>query len=207
MINYSLRQLIKKGVHLGQYKWECDYKISFFLLGLRNSLHIINLNYTLYILRRVLYIVYSISKLNQKILIINNNEYNVFLNIYKIYKQYFFLVNYKWKGGLLTNHKHIRKYNYKLLNNYPSLKNMYILPSFIFISNFLETSTSIFESIILDIPTASLINNRSVLYGIHYGIPSNNESILAKNIFNILLIKTILEALHSNITSIYQLKL
>lgn len=207
MINYNFKQLIKKGVHLGHYKWECDYKISFFLLGLRNSLHIINLNYTMYLLRRVLYVVYNISKLNQKILLINNNEHNILFNNFKKHQNYFLYINSKWKGGLLTNHKHIRKYNLKLLKLFPSLQNMHILPSFIFVSNFKETSSSIFESIILNIPTSGLINSTSILYGIHYGIPSNNESIISKNLFNILLIKTTLEALNTNITSIYQLKL
>ena len=206
MINYNFKQLIKKGVHLGHYKWESDYKLSFFLLGLRNSLHIININYTIYVLRRVLHIVYNVSKLSQKILIVNNNSYNTLFNKKFFSHKPFLYVNKKWKGGLLTNHKNIRKYNFKLFNNYLSLKNMYILPSFIFVSNYNETNSSIYESIILNIPTSSLIDTDNTLYGIHYGIPSNNQSIITKNFFNLLFIKTSLEALCDNIRSIYQFK-
>ena len=97
MINYSFHQLIKKGVHLGHYKWECDYKLAYYLLGLRNLLHIINLNYTLYVLRRVFYIISKVITLNQKVLSINNNEYNLYLNYYgkKKYYQYFLYLNQK----------------------------------------------------------------------------------------------------------------
>ena len=83
---------------------------------------------------------------------------------------------------------------------------MYMLPSLIFISNYTETNSSIYESIILNIPTSSLINSNSNLYGIHYGIPSNNNSIIAKNLFNILLIKCTLESISSNIRSLRQQK-
>lgn len=207
MINFNIKQLIQKGVHLGHYKWECDYKVSYYLLGLRNFLHILNLNYTIYILKRVLYIVYYISKLNQKILIINNNSYNILINKFFNYNINFYLLNNKWKGGLLTNQKNIRKYNFKLLTNYKNLKKMELLPSFIFVSNINKNFVSIYESILLNIPTSALVNSNFNLYGIHYPIFANNESIISINFFNLLLIKSCLESINKNIISIYQQKI
>lgn len=207
MINFNIKQLIQKGVHLGHYKWECDYKISYYLLGLRNFLHILNINYTIYILKRILYLVYYISKLNQKILLINNNFYNNLINKFYNYDKNFCLLNYKWKGGLLTNQKNIRKYNIKLLKNYKNLKKMELLPSFIFISNINKNLVSVYESILLNIPTSALINSNLNLYGIHYPIPANNESIITINFFNLLLIKSCLESINKNIISIYQHKI
>lgn len=204
MINYNFKQLVKKGVHLGHYQWDTDYKISFYLLGLRNNLHIININYTIYILKRVLHIIWNISKFNQKILLINNNGCNTILDNYvKFYKRFLY-VNNKWKGGLLTNHKNIRKYNFDLLNNYQSLQYMYILPAIVFASNFKETNSSLYESIILNIPTSGLLNSNTNLYGLHYGIPSNDNSLYTKNFFNLLLLKCSIESLNNNIISIYK---
>ena len=210
MLNYSFSEMIKKGTHIGHYIWDSDNKLTYYILGERNSLQIINLHYTLYILRRVFYILTNIIIVNQKMLSVNNNEYNRPWNRFdnEKYSKYFLYVNKKWKGGLLTNHKSIRKYNFKLLtNSYISLLNMHLIPSLIFVSNQPETGSSLFESISLNVPTSNLINSNKSFYGVHYGLPGNNESILVKNFFNVLFLKCTLESVKTKVMSLYKNKI
>jgi len=87
---YTIKQFIKYGVHLGHYKWECDYRLSYYLLGIRNSIHILNLYYTLFILKKALYITYNICLLGHKLLVANNANYklkSLFEDINKIVNQ------------------------------------------------------------------------------------------------------------------------
>ena len=111
---YTIKQFIKSGVHLGHYKWECDYRLSYFLLGIRNSVHIINLYYTLFILKQGLYVAYNVSLLNQRILIANNVGFKLAVNFEKITKNRLTYINYKWIAGLLCNQKGIYFNNEKL---------------------------------------------------------------------------------------------
>ena len=109
---------------------------------------------------------------------------------------------------MLTNHKSIRKYNFKLLtNSYRSLLNMHLIPSLIFVSNKQETGSSLFESLVLNVPTSKLINSNESFYGVHYGLPGNNESIVVKNFFNVLLLKCTLESVQSKVMSLFKNKL
>jgi len=77
MVIYTIKYLIKNNVHLGHYKWECDYRVSYFLLGIRNSIHIINVYNSLYILKRIMYIIYNVALINQKVLIVNNINFKI----------------------------------------------------------------------------------------------------------------------------------
>ena len=97
---YTIKQFIKYGVHLGHYKWECDYRLSYYLLGVRNSIHILNLYYTLFILKQALYITYNVCLLGQKLLVANNANYklkSIFEDINKVVNQnQLWYINNKW---------------------------------------------------------------------------------------------------------------
>jgi small subunit ribosomal protein S2 len=199
---YTIKQFIKSGVHLGHYKWECDYRLSYFLLGIRNSIHIINLYYTLFILKKALYIAYNISLLNQKIFIVNNIDYNLKLNINKINKNYLWFINNKWTSGLLSNQKKIYSNNEDLFLKFYNLGYNSLLPSYVFASNIKNTGSCIFESIILNIPCSSLIDSNLGYYGIFYGIPSNDDNFVNIYLFIRLFLKMYLKALYDNINSL-----
>jgi len=92
---YTIKQFIKSGVHLGHYKWECDYRLSYFLLGIRNFIHIINLYYTLFILKQSLYVAYNICILNQRILIANNVGFKLTISFEKINQKRLTYINNK----------------------------------------------------------------------------------------------------------------
>lgn len=199
---YTIKQFIKSGVHLGHYKWECDYRLSYFLLGLRNSIHIINLYYTLFILKKALYIAYNMCILNQKLLVVNNASYKLDLNFNKINQKRLWFINNKWKGGLLSNQKEIFFNNEKLYLQHYDLGYNALLPAYVFSSNIKNTSSCIFESILLNIPCSALIDSNIGFYGIFYGIPSNDDNFVSIYLFTRLFIKIYFKSIYDNINSL-----
>ena len=199
---YTIKQFIKSGVHLGHYKWECDYRLSYFLLGMRNFVHIINLYYTLFILRQGLYIAYNVCLLNQRILVANNVGYKLSVSFEKINKEQLWYINNKWISGLLSNQKEILLNNEKLFLKFYNLGYNSLLPAYVFASNIKQTSSCIFESIILNIPCSSLIDSNIGFYGIFYGIPSNDDNFVTIYLFSRLFLKIYLKSIYDNINNL-----
>jgi ribosomal protein S2 len=199
---YTITQFIKSGVHLGHYKWECDYRLSYFLLGIRNSVHIINLYYTLFILKKALYIAYNISLLNHKMFVVNNANYNLKLNFGEINKKFLWFINDKWTSGLLSNQKQIFFNNENLFLKFYKLGYNSLLPAYVFASNIKSTGSCIFESIILNIPCSALLDSNLGYYGVFYGIPSNDDNFVSIYLFTRLFLKIHLKALYDNINSL-----
>lgn len=199
---YTIKQFIKSGVHLGHYKWECDYRLSYFLLGIRNSVHIINLYYTLFVLKQGLYIAYNVCMLNQRILVANNIGYKLSVTFAKINKEQLWYINNKWISGLLSNQKEILLNNEKLFLKFYDLGYNSLLPAYVFASNIRQTSSCIFESIILNIPCSALIDSNVGFYGIFYGIPSNDDNFVTIYLFSRLFIKIYLKSIFDNINNL-----
>lgn len=199
---YTLKQFIKHGVHLGHYKWECDYRLAYFLLGMRNSIHIINLYYTLFILKQALYITYNMCVTGQKILVVNNVGYKLDSKFEKIDQKYLWYINDKWIGGLLSNQRGIFLNNEKLFLEFYGLGYSSLLPSYVFASNVKETTSCIFEAVILNIPSSALMDSNMGFYGIFYGLPSNDDNFVSVYMFTKLFIKMYIKSVYDNLNSL-----
>ncbi len=199
---YTIKQFIKNGVHMGHYKWECDYRLSYFLLGMRNSIHIINLYYTLFILKQALYVSYNICLLGQKLLVVNDFGYPIGTDFKDIKIKQLWYINNKWIGGALSNQREIFLNNDKLYLKFYGLGYNSLLPSYVFASNVKETKSCIFEAIVLNIPCSTLMDSNMGLYGIFYGIPSNDDNFVSAYLFTKLFIKMYLKSIFDNINSL-----
>ncbi|MGZ8887005.1 MAG: 30S ribosomal protein S2 [Nitrososphaeraceae archaeon] len=89
--------------------------------------------------------------------------------------------------------------NEKLFLNFYGLGYSSLLPSYVFTSNIKETSSCIFESIILNIPSSSLLDSNMGFYGIFYGLPSNDDNYVSIYMFSRLFIKIYLKSIYDNI--------
>ena len=111
-----LNQLFKIGTHLGHKTSRWNSKMAPYLFGRRNDIHIINLEKTIYLLRRVIKIVSYTLKNNGNILIIGNSENN------RKFVQFLgerFKVPYvcdKWVGGILGNWESFSKKMQSIMN-------------------------------------------------------------------------------------------
>ena len=102
-----MRQLLDAGIHFGHQSHRWNPKMKPYLFGIRNGIHIIDLQQTVPLLHNALVFLYEIANNNGKILFvgtkrqaqkpiqeaaINNNQ---------------FYVTHRWPGGMLTNWKTI----------------------------------------------------------------------------------------------------
>lgn len=202
MVNSSIVYLIKLGVHLDQYVWDSNKTNLFYLLGTRNKIQIINLNFTLFLLKKALFVQEKSIKLKQNTLVINTDLENIKYDLEE--KSNIFFINKKWICGFLTNHKHIKTYNPKKLKFYKNSEKMRVLPSFVFTTNNYSKS-SLKEGLILDIPTAVLIDSSTKELNLHYMIPANLSSIWCRYLFfktfvkkNLLILRKTLITLFKN---------
>lgn len=175
MLSYILKELVRYNVHLGHYYWECNNLLGYFLLGTRNLINIINIYNTIYNLRKILYIVFNLGIIKQRILLTNNIHYPIKSYLHKINKDLIY-INKKWTGGLLTNQKELYIYNKDLFYKFYDLGYRSILPAFVFVTNIENNSSCIFEAMILNIINSSLFDTNLNYYGIFYKICSNDEN-------------------------------
>ena len=195
MIIFTIKTLIKYNVHIGHYKWECDYRLSYLLLGIRNSIHIINIYNTIYVLKRILYIIYNLGVINQRILIVNNINFKLKSFLDNLNKNKIWYINRKWIGGLLTNQKHLYTFNEKIFKQYYDVGYKSILPSFIFTSNMENSGSCLFESMILNIPNSSLIDSNMGFYGVMYKLSSNDDNFIVMNLFSKIIAKIYIKSI------------
>jgi len=81
-----------------------------------------------------------------------------------------------------------------------------LLPSYVFASNVKETSSCIFESVILNIPCSSFIDSNMGFYGIFYGIPGNDDNFVSIYLFTRLFVKMYLKSIYDNINVLKVIK-
>jgi len=206
MLSYALRELVRYNVHIGHYYWECDFRLDYFLIGYRNLIHIINLFNTIYNLKKILFIIYNLGLTKQRILLVNNINYELKSNLHKLNKNKLWYINNKWIGGLLTNQKHIYIYNEKLFKKYYEVGYKSILPSFVFSSNIENNGSSVFEASILNIVNSSLFDSNLGFYGILYKIPSNDDNFAIMFFFIKILAKIYIKSIYWNIKKLIATK-
>ncbi len=107
--DFSMRQLIDAGVHFGHQSHRWNPKMKPYLFGVRNGIHIIDLQQTVPLLHNALLFLSDIASNGGKILFVGTKrqaQEPIKLLAEKT-KQYF--VVHRWPGGMLTNWETISK--------------------------------------------------------------------------------------------------
>ena len=105
--DFSMRQLLDAGVHFGHQSHRWNPKMKPYLFGIRNGIHIIDLQQTVPLLHNALVFLHEIASNSGKILFVGTKRQaqepikNAAINN----NQYF--VTHRWPGGMLTNWKTI----------------------------------------------------------------------------------------------------
>ncbi|MDF2698986.1 MAG: rpsB [Haloplasmataceae bacterium] len=103
-----LNILYELGVHIGEVKQKIYPINNFFILGFRNNLHIINLEITLFFLKKASLFLKSVGNKNSHLFFYYSNLHSlnrkiVGFFIYHIYKNNHSFVFNNWRHGLLSN--------------------------------------------------------------------------------------------------------
>lgn len=205
--------LLKAGAHFGHQTKFWNPKMSQYIFGSRNKIHIINLEYTLPALNDAVAVVEKMAASNNKILFVGTKRAAgkiIAEEASRVGQPY---VNHRWLGGMLTNYKTIRqsikrlreleqmhedgtfekltkkevlmatREQEKLERSIGGIKNMGGLPDALFVVDVDHERIAINEANKLGIPVIGVVDSNSNPDGVDYVIPGNDDSIRAIQIY------------------------
>lgn len=204
--NITLRQLFESGVHFGHRTRHWNPKMSPFIFGVRQKLHIIDLEQTLPLFNEALSAIEQVVANRGKVLFVGTKcaaadsikEQAARCNMPYVHK--------RWLGGMLTNYKTIRKSIKRLCNLEDKLKSDYLekiskkeglsllrekekledsfsgikemggLPDLLFIVDVGVEKIALQEAVKLGIPIVAIVDTNNSPDHVNYVIPGNDDS-------------------------------
>ena len=219
----TVKQLLEAGVHLGHKTFRWNPKMSPFIFGSKNSIHIIDLVQTLEMANAALNEIHKCISSGGKILFVSTKKQasETIADLAKDTAQFY--VNYRWLGGMLTNWQTISNSIKRLKTLSAELKNentgftkkenlkmglqrdklerslggiadMKKIPDMIFIVDTNVEELAVKEAIKLNIPIVAIVDTNSDPTGIKFPIPGNDDARRAINLYCDLIKQTILDA-------------
>ena len=209
----SMRDLLKAGAHFGHQTKYWNPKMSKYIFGARNKIHIINLEKTLPALNEATAVVEKMSASNNKILFVGTKRAASKVIAEQATRVGQPFVNHRWLGGMLTNYKTIRqsikrlreleamhqdgtfdkltkkevlmatREQQKLERSIGGIKEMGGLPDALFVIDVDHERIAINEANKLGIPVIGIVDSNANPDGVDYVIPGNDDSIRAIQIY------------------------
>ena len=219
----TIKQLLEAGVHLGHKTFRWNPKMSKFIFGSKNSIHIIDLVKTLEMANIALNEMHKCVASGGKILFVSTKKQatETIADLARDTSQFY--VNHRWLGGMLTNWQTIsnsikrlkklsvdlkkentgftKKENLKmgiqrdkLERSLGGIAEMKKIPDMIFIVDTNVEELAVKEAVRLNIPIVAIVDTNSDPTGINFPIPGNDDARRAINLYCDLIKQTILDA-------------
>lgn len=224
MPSFSMRQLMEAGVHFGHNTRRWNPKMSSYLFGVRNNVHIIDLEQTVPLLYRALHAIRDVVAQGGRVLFVGTKHQaqDIVAAAARQCGQYY--VNSRWLGGMLTNWKTIShsikrlrdidqsigeqaakltkkellemtRERIKLEKALGGIKDMGGVPDIIFIVDTNKEGIAVKEAQKLGIPVVAVLDSNSDPSGIAYPIPGNDDAIRAVELYCNLVSSSVLDGL------------
>ena len=224
MPEFTMRQLLEAGVHFGHHTKRWNPKMSPYIFGVRNGIHIIDLQQTMPMLYAALSAIREVTAAGGRILFVGTKRQasDLIADAAGRCGQYF--VNHRWLGGTLTNWKTITasiqrlrdldetldteesgltkkellgltREREKLQRALGGIKEMGGLPDILFVVDTNKESIAIKEAKKLNIPVVGIIDSNSDPDGISYAIPGNDDAIRSIALYCDLVSRAVLDGL------------
>jgi len=220
----SIQDMLKAGVHFGHQTRYWNPKMSSYIYGSRNKIHIIDLGKTLPLLQDALNFISSTSAKKGKILFVGTKYAAQDIIQQEAERCKMPYVNRRWLGGMLTNYKTIRqsikrlkeleamfesgkfgrltkkeilgleREKDKLMNSLGGIKNMGGIPDALFVVDVGHEKIAVREANRLGIPVIGIVDSNNDPDGISYVIPGNDDSTRAIRFFAASIADVVLEA-------------
>ncbi|MBM3573196.1 MAG: 30S ribosomal protein S2 [Alphaproteobacteria bacterium] len=205
---FSMRQLLEAGVHFGHHTRRWNPKMAPYIFGVRNNVHIIDLEQTVPMLGRALQGLQEVSSNGGRVLFVGTKRQaaDIIAETAKKCGQYF--VNHRWLGGMLTNFKtisqsikrlrelderlsqadigvtkkeqlNLTRERDKLERALGGIKEMGGLPDILFVIDTNKELIAVQEARKLNIPVVAVIDSNSDPEGVTYPIPGNDDALRA----------------------------
>ncbi|MAY43201.1 MULTISPECIES: 30S ribosomal protein S2 [unclassified Neptuniibacter] len=213
MAQTTMRDLLKAGVHFGHQTRYWNPKMSKFIFGARNKIHIINLEHTLPALNGALESIENMASNKNKVLFVGTKRAASKIIKEEATRAKMPYVNHRWLGGMLTNYKTIRqsirrlrdlesqssdgtfekltkkealmrqREMEKLERSIGGIKEMGGLPDALFVIDVDHERIAVNEANKLGIPVIGVVDTNSNPDGIDVVIPGNDDALRAIQIY------------------------
>ncbi len=188
LTNYTIQQLIKHNIHIGETKQLRNNDNINFLYNSIKNIDIINVQKTLETLKIILPTITNIVAINGKILtVLHTQQKDTQINMVILSKKTRQNFLFNWKPGLLSNYKQFRTQK-----KFYIFKNVVYLPNFIIFLNdythHIELKTEI-KSLL--IPCVRLQTSIEKDLNFFYTLPSNKKNLQIKFFFTNLICNAI----------------
>lgn len=100
---FSITDLLEAGVHFGHKRMRWNPKMAPYIYGVKNGIHIIDLQQTAPMLHEGLQMIYNVVKNNGKVLFVGTKKQASDIVAETAAKCGQYYVNHRWLGGMLTN--------------------------------------------------------------------------------------------------------
>jgi small subunit ribosomal protein S2 len=202
---FTMRQLLEAGVHFGHHTRRWNPKMSPYIFGIRNGIHIVDLEQTVPMLHQALGAVRNVVAEGGRVLFVGTKRQASELVADSARRCGQYYVNHRWLGGMLTNWKTIsnsikrlrelderlaeggtgltKKETLRLGNERDKLdralggiKEMGGQPDILFVIDTNKESIAISEAKKLGIPVIAVVDTNSDPANITYPIPGNDDA-------------------------------
>ena len=220
----TLRQLFEAGVHFGHNTRRWNPKMQSYLFGVRNGVHIIDLEQSVPLMQRALQILRDTAAGGGRILFVGTKRQaqDKVAEAAKRCGQYY--VNHRWLGGMLTNWKTISqsikrlhdidgklekdtgKFTKKEMLEFTrdrdkleralgGIKDMGGLPNVLFIIDTIKENIAVEEATKLGLPVVAVVDSNSDPAHITHPIPGNDDASRAIDLYCDLAAQSVLDGL------------
>lgn len=224
----SMRDMLQAGIHFGHQTRYWNPQMAPYIFGMRNKIHIINLELTLPMFKDALNVVGSIAARKGKILFVGTKSAASEIIREQAVRCRMPYVDHRWLGGMLTNYKTIRqsirrlkelesmfernnfgrltkkeilnltRHKEKLERSLGGIKNMGGLPDAIFVVDVGHEHIAVKEANRLGIPVIGIVDTNNSPDGVSHVIPGNDDSIRSIMFYTKNMADAIVEARASN---------
>jgi small subunit ribosomal protein S2 len=224
--DFSMRQLLEAGVHFGHNTRRWNPKMSNFLFGERNKIHIIDLQQTVPLLHQAMLSVRNVAASGGRVLFVGTKRQasGRVADAARRCGQYF--VNHRWLGGTMTNWRtvsisikrlrdldeqlsgettgytkkellNLTREREKLERALGGIKEMGGLPDILVVIDTNKEAIAVAEANKLGIPVVAVIDSNSDPKGIDHPIPGNDDAIRAIQLYCDLMSGSVLDGIQA----------
>lgn len=227
---FTMRQLLEAGIHYGHNTRRWNPKMSSYLFGIRNGIHIIDLEQTVPMLYRAMESIRNCVAAGGRILFVGTKPQasDKIKEAAKKCGQYY--INHRWLGGTLTNWKTVnqsikrlkdiedrlqngasgltKKETLDLEREYTKLeltlggiRELGGLPDMLFVIDTNKEAIAIQEARRLGIPVVAILDSNSDPFGVAFPIPGNDDAQRAINLYCEMIAGAVISGLQAEMIS------
>ena len=225
MANIQMKELLEAGVHFGHQTRRWNPKMTPFIFGKRNGIHIVDLQKTLHHFEDSAEFIRDLAANGRNVLFVGTKRQAQDAIREEAERCGMFYMNHRWLGGTMTNFRTIRKsiqrfkeieeilsnedshltkkerirlerQRRKMERAFGGIKDMEDLPDALFVIDTVHEHIAIKEANRLGIPVVAVVDTNSDPEEVDFPIPGNDDAIRAIRLFTSRIADNILEGLN-----------